>query len=181
MRVSRTYAAWRRSGFRASVHGRGAKDSEGNFHHSTGARPGLRRPKLERAFHFGDQRVDDREPQAARLPPIEPRREPSPIVADLHPEPPIKPAGDNPHFTRLVREAMLDGVLAEFADDHRQAGGDIRRQQTEAALTDCRDSTPRGGDVADRPEELIGYLIEFDDLIEGLRQGFVHNRNGGDP
>ena len=53
---------------------------------------------------------------------------------------------------------MLDGVLAQLGDDHRQAGGDVGGEQTEAALADRGHPTPGGGDLADHPQQSSATL-----------------------
>jgi hypothetical protein len=92
---------------------------ERNLHYCLGSGPSLARPKLKRAFQLCHQSVDDGQPQAARLSPIKARRQPSAVITDLHPEPAVVPTGNYSHLPGLMRQAMLNGILAEFTDDHR--------------------------------------------------------------
>src|SRR6476620_2438269 len=155
--------------------------SQRNLDNNLGAGSGLSWPELEGAFHLSNQSVHDRQSETSRLPPIKAWWQPLAIVADLHPKPPIEPAGHDAYLAGLMRKTVLDSVLTELADDHGQAGCDVCGQQTEAAVADRRHAAPRRGHVADHPKQLVGDPVEFNDFVERLRQGFVHDRYRGHP
>src|SRR6185437_15225703 len=102
--------------------------SQRNLDNHLGAGSGLSWPELERAFHLRNQGVHDRQSEASRLPPIKARWQPLAVVADLHPQAAVEPAGHDANLAGLMRQTVLDSILTELADDHGEAGGDVRGQ-----------------------------------------------------
>ena len=105
------------------------------------------------------------------------------VVVDLHLEPP----GRAQHrgracCARLAGETVLDGVLADLGQHHRQRRRHLGRELTERALAGRgqlgglrarRRCTHRG--------QPVGDLVEVDALVERLAQRLVHDRDRPDP
>ena len=78
-----------------------------------------------------------------------------------------------------LAEAVLQGVLQDLGEHHRQRGGDLGVQDAEAA------GAPAGhlarGDLRDHRQHPVGDLVELHPLVQVLGQRLVHDRDRTDP
>ena len=79
------------------------------------------------------------------------------------------------------RVAVLDGVLEQLGEHHRDRGRGLRAQHAEGALpADPRPAAERAH-VGDHAAEPVGDVVEGDALLDRLAERLVHDRDRADP
>ena len=82
---------------------------------------------------------------------------------------------------RSAVERVLDRVLDQLGEHHRQRRRGVRADRAERAGPPGPDRRPVRAHVGDQPGEPVGHLVEVDRLVEGLAQRLVDDRDRPDP
>ena len=81
-----------------------------------------------------------------------------------------------------VPEAVLDGVLHQFGEHHRDRGRVLRTQSAEGALERPRHPHPRPvAQVERRLDAPLGDLVEVEVIVEARGERLVHRRDRRHP
>ena len=113
-----------------------------------------------------------------------PVRQPRAVVGDRHLEQllvaarPARCGRRSSTVPPAVGEAVLDGVLHQLGEDHRQRRGVLGPQLAEAAPPVGAHPVPLArGHLDHRARAPVGDLVEVDRLVEALAQRLVHERD----